>query len=139
MRLSIRPRHVPGRVTTGAFILNSGLEKWGAAEEAAQGYHGMAVGAFPFLEKVPPARFLRLLSITEIVVGSVVLAPFVPSAVAGAALTGFSGGLVGLYLRAPGLRKPGSIFPTQSGVPIFKDFWMLGIGLNLIADAIEHR
>jgi uncharacterized membrane protein YphA (DoxX/SURF4 family) len=133
------PRHVPSRVATGIFILNSGTEKWKGDEEAAQTYHGMAATAFPFLKGIPPRRFLRLLSISELAVGSVLVAPFVPTAVAGAVLTGFSSGLVGLYLRYPGMRKPHSIFPTQSGVPLFKDLWLLGIGTSLLTDAIEHR
>ena len=139
MQLPIRPRHVPSRVATGVFIVNSGIEKWNGGEEEAQSYHGMAVSAFPFLKGIEPAKFLRGLSITEIVVGSMLLAPFVNTAVAGVALTGFSGSLVTFYLRAPGMRKPNSIFPTQQGVPIFKDMWMLGIGLNLLSDVVEHR
>jgi uncharacterized membrane protein YphA (DoxX/SURF4 family) len=139
MQLPVRARHVPTRVATGIFIVNSGIEKWGGGEEAAQSYHGMAASAFPFLKGIEPRKFLRALSVSEIVVGSMLLAPFVHTAVAGAALTGFSSGLVSFYLRAPGLRKPNSIFPTQAGVPIFKDMWMLGIGLNLVTDVIEHR
>jgi uncharacterized membrane protein YphA (DoxX/SURF4 family) len=139
MQLPIRARHVPSRVTTGAYIVNSGIEKWGGAEEEATTYHGMAATAFPFMKGIPPERFLRMLSIAEITVGSVLLAPFVPSAVAGGALTAFSGTLVAFYFRTPGTRKAGSIFPTQAGIPLFKDFWMLGIGLSLIADAIEQR
>jgi uncharacterized membrane protein YphA (DoxX/SURF4 family) len=139
MRLPVRPRHVPSRVATGIFIMNSGIEKWNGGEEEARTYHGTAVTAFPFLKGIEPGRFLRALSISEIVVGSVLLAPFVHTAVAGVALTGFSSGLVTFYFRAPGMRKPRSIFPTQQGVPIFKDMWMLGIGLTLITDVIEHR
>jgi hypothetical protein len=71
--------------------------------------------------------------------GALLLAPFVPTAVAGAALTGFAGGLVSMYLRTPALRKPGSIWPSQQGIAISKDSWMLGIGLGLLADALVDR
>ena len=37
----------------------------------------------------------------------------VPSAVAGAGLAAFSGGLLGLYARTPGMRKEGTPIPTQ--------------------------
>jgi hypothetical protein len=63
----------------------------------------------------------------------------VPAAIAGTALTGFSAGLMGLYARTPGLRKPGSIWPTPQGTAISKDVWMLGAGLALLADAWTSR
>jgi hypothetical protein len=63
----------------------------------------------------------------------------VPTAVAGAALTGFSGGLLGLYLRTPGMRKPGSLAPTQDGLAIAKDVWLLGIGVGLLTRGTLDR
>jgi hypothetical protein len=64
----------------------------------------------------------------------------VPTVVAGAALTGFSAGLLGLYLRTPGMTKPGkSVAPTQEGLPISKDVWMLGIGIGLLTHALVER
>ncbi|TQS19565.1 DoxX family membrane protein [Microbispora hainanensis] len=135
----MKAREVPGRVATGAYILHSGLEKWNGGDEQAAGLHGTAANAFPFLKNVPPRRFLKLLSAAEIATGVALLTPFVPAAVAGAALTGFSGSLVALYLRTPALHKPGSIWPTPAGVGISKDVWMLGIGLGLLADAATRR
>jgi|SRR4051794_12969504 hypothetical protein len=135
MRSPRKPHHLPQRLATGAFILHSGIEKWKAGSEMAAGMHGMAVGAYPFLGKLPPERFIRLLSIGEITTGAILLAPFVPAAVAGAALTAFSGSLLTMYLRTPGLHKPGSIWPTQNGTAISKDVWMLGIGVGLLAES----
>ena len=60
--------------------------------------------------------------------------PIVPNKIAGAALSAFSGGLVGLYLRTPDLHRPGSILPNQAGIALSKDIWMLGIGLGLLAE-----
>jgi uncharacterized membrane protein YphA (DoxX/SURF4 family) len=139
MRLSMKPRTVPGRVATGAYILHSGLEKWNGGDERATGVHRTAANAFPFLAAVPPRRFLRLLAAAEIATGTALLAPVVPAALAGAALTGFSGSLVAMYLRTPAMRKPGSIWPSQGGVAVSKDVWMLGIGLDLLADAATER
>ena len=62
-----------------------------------------------------------------------------PTAVAGAALTAFSGGLLGLYLRTPGMRKPGSLAPTEQGLPIAKDSWLLGIGIGLLTRGTVDR
>ncbi len=132
-------RRLPGRLATGAFILNSGLAKWSADEETAAGLHGMAVGTYPFLAGIKPTDFARMLSVGEIAVGSALLLPVVPAWLAGSALTAFSGGLLGLYLRTPGLRKEGSLRPTQQGIPLAKDVWMLGVGLSLVADAVTSR
>ncbi|MFF5336454.1 hypothetical protein [Streptomyces sp. NPDC013181] len=126
------PRDYPPRLATGAFILNSGLGKLKADEATAQGLHGMATTAYPFLGKLEATRFTRLLAWSEIAVGSTLLAPFVPTRLAGLVLTGFSGGLLGLYLRVPGMREPGSLRPSQDGVPLAKDAWMFGIGLGFL-------
>jgi len=135
VHLPVKARDLPGRVTTGAYILHSGLDKWRADEARATALHGMASGAFPVLNRIPPTRFLRLLAASEIVIGTALLTPIVPNALAGAALTGFSGSLVTMYARTPALRKPGSIWPSQAGIAVSKDIWMLGIGLCLVADA----
>ena len=63
----------------------------------------------------------------------------VPSLAAGAALTAFAGGLVGLYLRTPGMREEGSLRPTQAGIGLAKDVWLLGIGLSLVLEEIGDR
>ena len=44
----------------------------------------------------------------------------------------FSGGLVGMYLKTPGMREEGSLAPTQDGTALAKDVWMLGIGASLL-------
>jgi uncharacterized membrane protein YphA (DoxX/SURF4 family) len=136
VRLPVKARDIPGRVTTGAYILHSGLEKWRGDEARAKDIHTMAAAAFPVLKDIPPERFLRMLAAGEIAVGSALLAPFVPTALAGLALTGFSGALVALYGRSPALRKPGSIWPSQAGIGVSKDVWMLGIGLGLTIDGL---
>lgn len=127
-------RNLPTRLATGGFILHSGLEKWRGGEPQAQGIHGMAAGAYPIVKSLKPTEFLRALSVGEIAVGTALLAPMVSTAAAGAALTGFSGALVGLYLRTPALHQPNSIWPTPDGIGVSKDVWMLGIGLGLIAE-----
>jgi hypothetical protein len=134
MRFSVKASHLPPRIAAGAFILNSGLGKWSADEETAAQLHGFAAGAYPFLSKIKPKDFVKLLSAAEIALGAALLVPVIPSAVAGAGLTAFSGGLLGLYARTPGMRKDGTPFPTQQGIALAKDAWMLGIGLGLVID-----
>jgi uncharacterized membrane protein YphA (DoxX/SURF4 family) len=132
MRLHLR--NVPARLATGAYILHAGLEKWKGTPERAKGVHGMASGAYPPLGRIPPETFLKLLAAAEIGTGAALLLPVVPNKLAGAALTAFSGSLLGLYLRTEALHKPGSVWPTQAGVGVSKDVWMLGIGLSLLAE-----
>jgi hypothetical protein len=127
-------RNIPARAASGAYILHSGLKKWNGSEEQAKGVHAMASNAYPFLAKVEPTTFLKALSVAEIGVGAALLTPFVHNRLAGAALTGFAGGLLGMYLRTEALHEPGSIWPTQAGTAISKDVWMLGIGLGLMAE-----
>ncbi|MCU7727111.1 hypothetical protein ODJ79_25570 [Actinoplanes sp. KI2] len=131
-----RFRHVPGRLTTGVFLINSGLSKRHADDDTAAALHGMATMAYPFLRSVSPQRFVRLLCAGELALGTVLLVPVVPAAVVGAALTAFSAGLLGLYLRTPEMREKGSLRPTQQGLTIAKDVWMTGIGLTLLIDGL---
>jgi uncharacterized membrane protein YkgB len=83
---------------------------------------------------VPPTTFLKALAIAEMGLGTALLAPFVPNHLAGAWLTAFSGALLTMYMRTPALHEPGSIWPTQTGIGVSKDVWMLGIGVGLLAD-----
>ncbi len=135
MQFRLKPRDLPGRITTGAYILHAGLQKWNADEARANGVHGMAAGAFPVLKSVPPTRFIRMLAAGEVATGALLLSPFVSTGLAGAALTAFSGSLVTMYARTPALREPGSIWPSPAGIAVSKDVWMLGIGLGFLADA----
>ncbi len=128
--------HFPQRLATGAYVLHSGIEKWSGGPETAAYIHGAASGAFPFLKNIPPATFLKALSVGEITTGALLLLPFVPDRVAGAALTGFSGALVTMYLRTPEMHKPGSIWPSQGGTAVSKDVWMLGIGSGLVLESL---
>ena len=62
MSFSAKARRLPGRLAAGAFILNAGLGKWSADEETAARLHGMAAGTYPFLARLKPKDFARLLS-----------------------------------------------------------------------------
>ena len=124
---------------TGLYFLNSELSKAGADEATAAQLHGFATGTYPFLGKLDARRFTRLLSVAETAIGVALVVPVVPAGVAGAALTAFALATLGLYLRTPGLRKEGSLRPTQQGIAISKDIWMVGIGLALVIDEIVGR
>jgi len=139
MALSAKARRLPGRLAAGAYIINAGLTKWSADEDAAVRMHGVAAGAYPFLAKLKPKDFVRLLAAGEIALGSALLLPVVPAATAGAALTAFSAGLLGVYSRTDGMRLQDGIRPTAQGSAMAKDVWMLGIGVGLMVDALTDR
>jgi hypothetical protein len=139
MRSQLSVHDIPGRVASGAYILHAGLEKWQGPSERATAIHGMAANAYPFLQPIPPERFLRLLAAGEIATGSLLLAPFVSNKVAGLALSGFSGALLGMYAKTPAMHKPGSFWPTPAGIAVSKDVWLLGIGLGLLTHRRARR
>jgi len=80
--------------------------------------------------------FLRALAASEIALGAALLTPVVPAAVAGAGLAGFAAGLLGLYLRTPGMHE--NLRPTQQGTSIAKDIWLLGIGAGLVLGGLRR-
>lgn len=134
-----RLHDLPGRLATGAYILNAGIGKRHAPPERAAGLHGGAASAFPLVKDMPAEAFVRRLSTAEICVGAMLLTPMVPTLLAGAALTAFSGGLVTMYLRTPALRLPHSIRPSDQGSAIAKDAWLFGMGLGFVIDSLGRR
>lgn len=127
------------RAVPGAFILNSGIGKLSLSPEAAGQLQGMATNAIPQLGEMPPEQFGKLLSYGEIAVGSALLLPLVPTRLAGAALTAFAAGLVTMYLRTPGLTEADGVRPTQDGIAIAKDTWLLAIGLALLVGGKDQQ
>ncbi|MER6445957.1 hypothetical protein DEJ51_31505 [Streptomyces venezuelae] len=133
-------RQLPLRLTAGTFFLNSGISKLGADEATAEKLHQFAATTYPFLKKQDAAKFTTLLSAGELAIAAALLVPVVPAAVAGTALTAFAAGTLGLYLRTPGMREEGSLRPTEQGIALAKDVFLLGIGVALVAEGVgEHR
>jgi uncharacterized membrane protein YkgB len=132
--MALRLSHIPLRLATGAFILNSGLGKTALDEGSAAYLQAMASRAFPQISQLEPQQFGKALAAWEITLGSALLAPFVPSRLAAVGLLAFSAGMMTMYLRTPELTMEDGIRPTQDGVAIAKDSWMLGIALSLLLD-----
>lgn len=137
--MAFKAWHVPVRLATGAYILNAGLSKRDADDDTAAGLHGFATTAYPEFADTPPDKFVKMLSTGETAVGAMLLAPVVPTAVAGLALTTFAAMLMRLYLNGPGLREEGGLRPTTEGSPVAKDAWMLAIGTALTIDGLGDR
>jgi hypothetical protein len=90
------------------------------------------------VEKIDPKLFARGVGVVEVGLGAALLLPVVPPVAAGLGLIAFSGSLLGMYWRTPGMhRGETDPRPTQDGIAVAKDVWMLGIGTSLLADALS--
>ena len=138
MALRLKAHHWPSRLVVGAFILDSGLTKRAADEQAAAALHSFASGAFPVMKRLDARTFTKLLAWGEITLGAGLLLPLVPAGVAGVGLAAFSAGLLGLYLRTPGMRRQGSLRPTEEGLALAQNAWMLGIGLGFVVEELNR-
>ena len=94
MRLSAKARRAPGRLATGSYILNSGLGKLSIEDQTAAGLPAMAT-----------AGYLTRCGATA--AGST-------DGSSGPDLAACSGGLLGLYLRSPGMRGEGACYPRKT-------------------------
>jgi len=127
-------------MAAGAFILNSGLNKLKAEKETHQRLHEMASGAYSVIDNLPPEQFGLGLGATEVALGSALLMPFVVSdGLAGLGLTSFASGLLGLYMKTPGMRQEGSVRPSSKGTALAKDSWLAGMGLTLMLSGTGNR
>jgi hypothetical protein len=120
---------LPLRPTAGTDVLDSGLRKRDPDEETAKHLHGFARGAYPFLDAVEPVTFTKVLAAAEMLIGAALV---VPARLAGLGLFRFGTGLLGLYARTPGMLRPGTPLPTQDGIALAKDSWLVAIGAALV-------
>lgn len=127
---------LPLRLTTGAFVLNSGIGKLSLTTEEAEGLQQMASNGIPVLADMSPEAFRRFIAVTEIGVGAAQLIPKVPGWLAGSLLTAFSAGMMNMYLNTPGMTQEDGVRPTDEGTAVAKDVWMLGAGASMIVDSL---
>ena len=130
----MRMSHIPLRLTTGAFILNAGYGKRNLDKDTAAGLQGMAARVIPPVSRIKPEVFGKVLSYSEMALGAALLAPFLPSRLVGVGLGIFSGSLLIMYLRTPGMTEGDGIRPSQKGTALAKDVWMFGIAVALMLD-----
>ena len=84
------------------------------------------------VEELEPSTLV----LARTLLGAALLLPFVSPLAAGAALTAFGAGLVNLYLKTPGLTEEDGIRPTQDGIGIAKDVWLVGVGTTLLMNGL---
>lgn len=137
--MNLKLSHLPLRLSTGMFLVNSGMSKLSLPEEDSKHLHELAGEGLPVVSQVSPALFGRALAIGEVALGGALLVPLVPAGIAGAALGAFSGGLLWLYAKTPGMHQEGSLRPTPQGLTMAKDVWMAGIAASLVMDDVGRR
>jgi hypothetical protein len=130
---------IPLRLTAGAFILNSGINKTKISEEQAEQMRDLAANGVPFLKDMTPKQFKQFLIAGELGVGAALLLPFVPGWLAGASLTAFSTGLLSMYKNTEGMTEADGIRPTEQGTAVAKDVFLFGIGTALMVDGAVNR
>lgn len=122
------------RGITGAYVLNSGLGKRDLPTEAAQGLQGFAATGVPAVTKMDPDTFGKFVAYSEIGIGAALLTPVVPRRIAGAALGAFSAGLMAMYFRNPAMTEKDGVRPSQDGLSLSKDVFLLAIAAALVTD-----
>ncbi|MCT1368177.1 MULTISPECIES: hypothetical protein [Kocuria] len=120
------------RAIPGAFIINSGLGKLNLDEQTAGYLQSMAGKAFPAVKDLDAATFGKALAYSELAVGGALVAPFIPTRLAGLALGAFSGGMLTMYFKTEEFTQEDGIRPTQDGTAIAKDSWLAAIALALL-------
>ena len=130
---------IPLRLTAGAFILNSGINKTKLSEEQSEQMRDLAANGLPFLKDLTPKQFKQFLTAGELGVGAALLLPFVSGWLAGAALTAFSAGLLSMYKNTEGMTESDGIRPTEQGTAVAKDVFLFGMGTALMVDGAVNR
>lgn len=127
------------RGVSGATIINAGVEKLGLSNGSAGFLKGMAAKGFPFLSRLDDAQFGKLLAAGEITVGATLLAPFIPTRVAGLGLALFSGGMLTMYFRTDEFTKDDGVRPAGEGVSVSHNAWLVAIAAALLAEGRSKK
>lgn len=121
------------RLPVGLFVVNSGINKLGLKGEGAEGLQGMAATGIPAVNELDADTLAKAIAYSEIGIGSALIAPFIPNRLAGLALTTFGSGLLTMYLGNDENTEDDGIRPSQKGLPLAKDSWLVAIGAALMA------
>ena len=147
------------RGVSGAYILQSGYGKLGLPNEAAAGIQGLAATGIPavadmdsdyigeateydkkeMLEERRPKSWLKSVSAFANGIGGALLAPFIPSRLAGLGLGAFSAGLLAIYFRNPAMTQDDGIRPSQDGTGLSKDLFLAAIAGALVFAPAKKR
>ena len=136
MEISANVRRAPLRLTTGAFVLNSGVSTFNASDAKIQRLQASAAQLVPQVGQMTPRTFAKALAAGEVALGTALMLPIVPPAIAGLGLSAFAASLLATRRSSSGQHTdpPGE---TSTGpVPGATEAWMLGSGVALLLDAL---
>ena len=136
MEISANLRRAPLRLSTGAFVVNSGISNFNASDETAKKLQTNAARLVPQVERMDPRTFAKVLAAGEVTLGTALILPIVPAAVAGLGLSAFAASLLATQRPTNGQHADGQNDPPASATPAATDAWMLGAGVSLLLDAL---
>jgi len=136
MELSANVRRAPLRLTTGAFVLNSGVSTFGASDEQTKKLQSTAAKLMPQVERMDPRTFAKVVGAGEVTLGTALMLPMVPAAVAGLGLTALAASLLASRPTTNGHHASPGGETTSVPVPNATEAWMLGSGVSLLLDAL---
>lgn len=128
------------RAVPGAFIVNAAVGKFGSSPEKSAGLQQFAATGIPALKKLPSDQFANILAGAELAVGGALFSPFTSNRVAGAALASFGAGLLTMYFRNPNMTLEDGIRPSEEGLQLSKNIFLVAIGAALVTmDCSDRR
>jgi uncharacterized membrane protein YphA (DoxX/SURF4 family) len=136
MEISSNIRRAPLRLSTGAFVVNSGISTFNADDETTKRLQTTAARLVPQVERMQPRTFARVLAAGEVTLGTALMLPVVPAAVAGLGLSAFAASLLAAERPTNGQHANGKGEPTTQATPTATEAWMLGAGVSLLLDAL---
>lgn len=140
MAISAKARRAPIRLSTGAYIINSGITDFNGNGNRTQQLQATVAQYAPQVNRIDPQLFAKLVAGGEVALGTALLVPKVPAAIAGLGLSAFAGTLLATQLRspssAPRTETEAAANRSTRVEPIAKDAWLLGAGVNLLLDAL---
>ena len=132
-KINLRLPSAALRIPTGAYILDAGLGKFKVDKEGAEGLRDMATDGIPQLGQIDAETFATGLASAETALGAALLCPLIPNRLAGLGLTAFGAGLLTMYFGGDQYTQDDGIRPSQEGLPLSKDSWLVAIGAALMA------
>ena len=136
MEISASVRRAPLRLSTGAFVVNSGIAAFSADNETTKRLQTTAARLMPQVEKMDPRTFAKVLGAGEVTLGAALILPVVPAAVAGLGLSAFAASLLATQRPTNGQHADATSQPATPAVPNATEAWMLGAGVSLLLDAL---
>jgi hypothetical protein len=123
-------------LSAGAFVVNSGVSRFGADDAAMKRLQTSAAKLVPQVERMSPRTFSRAVAAGEVTLGTAIMLPLVPAAAAGIGLSVFAASLVAARQPTSGQHVDPTDDATGSAVPNATEAWMLGSGVSLLLDAL---